>query len=442
LTLGAVLVVVAGAFEALAVATILPITLRELGGLSYYGWTFSAFQLANIVGITFGGESDRLGLARLFVAGSVLFCIGLGVSGFAPAMLVIVGGRFLQGFGSGLLYTVSYASIARAYSVELQPSMLATLSSAWVIPGLVGPGLAGLIAEHTSWRWVFLGLIPLMLLASLLALPALRALPRVEAAGARNGRISLAVQLGVGAAAALSGLELRPWPLAAAVVLAGASFAILALRPLLPAGTLTARPGLPAAVAAMALVTFAFFGTEAFVPLALKSVRNAPVIVGALALTCAALTWTAGAWVPVRVAGKIGRRTIILGGLAILCVGIGFTFSLLSPSVPAVFALVAWATAGLGMGLAFTSMSAAILESAAPGEAGLASASLQLAQVLGSALSTGIGGVVVASSFAGDPPTRGIGTVDVIMIVAALLSMLAARGIPNALNETAGAASA
>ena len=70
LTLGLVLTVVATAFEALAVATILPTTTAELGGLEWYGWTFSAFMLANLVGITVGGnETDRGGPTRPFIAG-------------------------------------------------------------------------------------------------------------------------------------------------------------------------------------------------------------------------------------------------------------------------------------------------------------------------------------------------------------------------------------
>jgi MFS family permease len=441
LTLGLTLVVVAGAFEALAVATILPATLRDLGGLAFYGWTFSAFQLANVIGISVGGESDRLGLARLFIAGALLFCAGLSVSGFAPAMQVIVAGRVLQGFGSGLLYTASYASIALAYPVAVQPRMLATLSTAWVIPGLVGPGLAGLIAEHASWRWVFLGLVPLTLIAAMLALPALRTLPRTAADRVRTGRIALAARLGAGAGLALTGLGIHAWQLSLPLVAIGSVIAVDALRGLFPAGTLLARAGLPAAVATMTLVTFAFFGTEAFVPLALNHVRGAPVSISGWSLTSAALTWTAGAWLPVRLAGRMERRAIIIGGLGVLALGIILTLALLSPLASPWTALIAWGVAGFGMGLAFTTTSAAILEVAAPGEAGIASASLQLAQVIGAALSTGIGGAVVASSVAGDPPVRGIAIVDLAMLATTLLAMLAARGIPSA-SATAEADSA
>src|ERR1700754_1010653 len=94
LTLGLTLVVVASAFEALAVATIMPATVAELGGLALFGWTFSAFMLANLVGISWGGsESDRVGTARVFFLGMLLFSAGLAGSGFAPSMAVIVAGR-------------------------------------------------------------------------------------------------------------------------------------------------------------------------------------------------------------------------------------------------------------------------------------------------------------------------------------------------------------
>jgi len=55
LTIGLVLTVSGAAFEALAVATTLPATIRDLGGLALYGWAFSAFMLANLIGITVAG---------------------------------------------------------------------------------------------------------------------------------------------------------------------------------------------------------------------------------------------------------------------------------------------------------------------------------------------------------------------------------------------------
>ncbi len=438
LTLGLALVVVATASESLAVATILPAASTQLGGLALYGWAFSAFMLANLVGISVGGDrSDRAGPAPVFLVGVMLFAAGLVVSGVAPSMPVLVGGRTLQGFGAGLLSAVAYASIAQAYAVDLQPRMLATLSSAWVVPGLIGPGLASVVADRAGWRWVFLGLVPLPILATGLVLPALRRLPVAAGLAGDTGRTWLALQLGFGASVGLVGVGLHRWVFALPLLLAGSVLALRALRRLMPDGTLLARPGLPAAIACMGLLNFAFFGAEAFVPLALSQVRHAPVLLSGASLTAAALTWTLGAWLPVRIAGRIGRRAIIATGLGVLGIGLLGTLSLLVAGVPTVSAVVVWGVAGFGMGLAFTTIAATILEAAAPGHEGLASASLQLAQVLGAALATGAGGAIVASPLAGDPPILGIGVVDLVMFAALALALLATRGVPPGSKEAA-----
>src|SRR5207253_2185913 len=56
LTAGLVLNVTFVAFEALAIATIMPLVVADLGGVALYGWVFSAFLLADLVGIVLAGE--------------------------------------------------------------------------------------------------------------------------------------------------------------------------------------------------------------------------------------------------------------------------------------------------------------------------------------------------------------------------------------------------
>ncbi|MEW6271293.1 MAG: MFS transporter, partial [Thermodesulfobacteriota bacterium] len=131
LTIGLVATVAFTAFEALAVATVLPVTVKDIGGLHLYGWTFSAFMLANLVGIVAAGRaSDRRGPAYPFAAGTAVFVAGLALAGLAPTMPVVVAGRFVQGFGAGAISAVSYAAIAAGYADTTRPRMLALLSSA------------------------------------------------------------------------------------------------------------------------------------------------------------------------------------------------------------------------------------------------------------------------------------------------------------------------
>ena len=74
LTVGLLITIVAGAFEALAVATVLPQTVDDLGGFDYYGWILASFTLANLIGIVVAGtEIDRQGMVPPFLLGIGLF---------------------------------------------------------------------------------------------------------------------------------------------------------------------------------------------------------------------------------------------------------------------------------------------------------------------------------------------------------------------------------
>ena len=190
LTVGLVLAVTFVAFEALAVATILPEVGRNLGDLRLYGWVFSAFLLASLIGIVLAGTlADRVPLGRPMLAGLALFALGLIIGGTAPDMVVLVLGRTVQGLGAGVVPAVAYVAISRCYAEESRPRMFAVLSTAWVVPGLIGPGIAALVAAAVGWRWVFLGLLPLVIAAGVLVVVALGRVPPPVSPG--NGQSAL-----------------------------------------------------------------------------------------------------------------------------------------------------------------------------------------------------------------------------------------------------------
>lgn len=465
LTVGLLMIVAASAFEALAVATVMPAVVRDLGGLDLYGQAFSAYLLASLVGIAVAGTAaDSRGPTVPMIAGTAVFVAGLAVSGAAGSMPTVVAGRALQGLGSGAISAVSYAAIARAYPVEARPRMLALLSSAWVVPGLVGPAIAGFVAEHVGWRPVFLAVAPLLALGSGLSLGPLARL----SAGADDGRspvrsLSLegeqavrdAEEAQVPGSAGSEPREsavhriLRPLALASGAgiflhavgspgrflswlgAFAGIALALGALRRLLPEGTLQLRAGTPAAVALVGSVGFAFFGAEAFLPLALSEVRGRAASYVGIPLTAGTLCWTVGSWIQAREAHHRSRSALAASGVALIATGIVLVASILAPSVPIAFATAGWAIAGLGMGIAYSTTALVVLE--APGaEAGKTSAALQLAWALGIALGTGLGGTLVATTVAGGGTTAaGIARVDAMTLAALLVAGLAATRLPR-----------
>ena len=208
LTIGLVLTITLVAFEALAISTVLPIVARDLGDLEHYGWVFTSFFLGSLIGIAVvGGVINRGGLGRPLGIGLGLFAIGLLLGGLAMSMPMLIGARFIQGLGAGTIPPIAYVAIGRSLPESLRPRMFAVLSTAWVLPGVIGPAIAGVVGEAFGWRYVFLGLLPLIAVAGLLTIRAVskvvprgggrrcrgrggrrRAAPLPECPGGRPGR--------------------------------------------------------------------------------------------------------------------------------------------------------------------------------------------------------------------------------------------------------------
>ena len=410
LTIGLVLTITLVASEALAVSTIMPIVATDLAGgnRDLYGWVFSGFFLGSLVGIVLAGALiDRGGLVRPFVLGLGLFSAGLLVGGLAPTMPILVAGRVLQGLGAGGIPAVAYVAIGRALPEALRPRMFATLSTAWVLPGVIGPTVAAVVADNLHWRVVFLGLLPLIAVAAAMTIPAMAAVgPGAasaaeaehdhEIATAARRRLPLALVLAAAAGMTVAGLtDARLLP-GLPLIVVGILIGFPAFRRLTPSGTLRAARGLPSAVLLRGVLTFAFFAADAYVALALQDWRGTSATESGIVLTAATLSWTAGAWIQARWIGRIGAPRFVRLGFGTVAVGILGFAAILSPAVPIAVGVVTWAIAGLGMGFSYSPLSLLVLRDAPPESQGTATAGLQLSDVLGTSLGTGVGGALIA----------------------------------------------
>ena len=193
----------------------------------------------------------------------------------------------------------------------------------------------------------------------------------------------------------------------------------------------------------MALINVAFFGAETLLPLFLTVFRNQPATLAGLALTAAALTWTAGAWVQARQARRGTRAALVGGGASLVACGIVIVGTVLFDATPLPVAGIGWAIVGLGMGIAHATISLTVIEQAPAGEEGAATSAMQLANVLGVALGAGIGGAAVAlGTTRGWRPVTGFVLAFSVMVAAALVTVVLSRRLPGsapgAHPETAG----
>jgi MFS family permease len=423
---GIVAVILLIAFEAMAVATAMPRAVADLHGLPYYAWSFSAYLVTSLFAMVVAGSlCDDSGPRWPLIAGVCLFTAGLLVAGTAVGMGVFVAGRAIQGLGGGAVIVALYVVVARAFDESLRPRVFAAMSSAWVLPSVVGPLLAGVVADDLSWRWVFLGVAVLVVPAVLVMWPALPALDGGQPSE-RTGRTRNALLVAVGVAGLdYAGQRLDRW--AVVIALAGVALVAAGLPRLLPAGTLRLRRGLPTSVAMRGFLAGSFFGAETFVPLMLVTHRGLSTTQAGLALTGGALGWAAGSWFQGRPSTRVRRDLLVRIGCILVIVAISGVALVLIARVPAYVAAIAWVIGGIGMGMAMATVSLLMLRFSPPEDQGVNSAALQLADSLFSVVCIGLGGAVYAFALRGSgSPVWAFWVIDAFMAAVAGFGAVAA----------------
>ncbi|MFN8077273.1 MAG: MFS transporter [Kineosporiaceae bacterium] len=454
-TVGVVSLVTMVAFESMAVATAMPDAAADLGGVRGYGLAFSLFLTTSLFGTVVSGPwADRVGPRQPLLVGIVAFVGGLLVCTTALSFGALLVGRAVSGAGGGLIVVALYVVVARVYPADAQPRVFSWISTAWVLPAVVGPPVAGLLTEHLTWRLVF-GLVPLVVVLPLVTLwPRLPHGPAPTASGpgpadadaalvARHDadrgadqgaddvpgigareRLLRGALLATSAAllqAGLQGATLLGVPAAVTAVLGGAG--VLASLPgLVPPGVLRVSRGVPSLVVARLLLAAAFFGAEAFVPLMLVAERGWGVSLAGASLTSSAIGWAAGSWLQGHARLPVPRHLLVGAGGGVLGVAVGLLALTPWPQAPGWSVAAVWTLGGFGMGAAISAISVLTLQLSRDGEEGRNSGAVQLGDALGGVLGIGASGAVFAHGHT--PGVAEPGLYSLIWLVLAPLALL------------------
>ncbi|WP_309066459.1 MFS transporter [Microbacterium sp.] len=434
ITIGSVVLIFLAATEALAVTTVMPVVSADLNGQALFAVAFSGTLATGVIGMVAAGAwSDRSGPRAPLYAAIGLFVVGLIVAGAAGNMLTFIVGRLIQGLGAGGQTVALYVVVARVYPPDLHGRIFAAFAAAWVVPSMIGPFLAGAVAEFLHWRWAFLGVAVLTVLAFVLVASRLRrvSLDAPDTQGTTDGpggppigrRMLLALVVAAAAVSVGFAADAPPvigWPLAVAAM----AVLLVAIVPLLPRGTLRARPGLPSVILMRGLAAGAFFAAEAYVPkLLIEDFAFSPTVSG-LALTFSALAWSSASAVQGRYGDRMGSRRIALIGIALVVVAVlGVLVVALTVSAPWTV-LFAWAFAGAGMGLLYPRLTVLTLAYSTPANEGFNSSALSISDSTGSAVAIAVAGLGFVTL-----PLAGSGFVTVYVITGALLVLSLLPGL-------------
>lgn len=332
-------------------------------------------------------------------------------------MATLVPGRIIQGLGVGALGVALYVAAARALPSKLHPRLFALFSSAWVVPAVVGPAISGWIVDQFGWRWLFLGILLLLLPTAALILPPLRATREPASSIRRSWHVlPWAILASVGSVALAIGSYAENWmPLVVAFSFATVTFAA---SQLLPAGTLRMVRGLPTVIALRGLNSAAFFLSEAFVPLWLHEQRGWSITSAGLALTGGALSWSLGSHLQSRMTREVTRQAWLQRGCLLLTAGIVACTATVLGLLPEWSLPVGWTISGLGMGVSFPMFGVLTLKLAPRDEQGTYSSALQLAAALATSAALAAGGLAF-SLLQADLPTPAFASVYMLAMLLA-----------------------
>jgi EmrB/QacA subfamily drug resistance transporter len=354
-----------------------------------------------------GRTADRQGLRRVFFFGLAVFCAGSAVCGVAPSVEILVLGRLVQGVGAAAILPSSLGLLLGGFPAERRSQMVAMWGGVGALAVATGPSLGAVLITVGGWRWAFFVNLPVGLVAWLAGRRVLAGSKPADTGPPPDylGVVLLTVAL---ACLVLGVSEGPSWgwsssrvvaSLAGAVVL-GAAFLVRSARHRQPVVDLTLfrSRSFSVANAATLLYTMGFFAMLLGNILFLTSVWHYSILLAGLAVTPGPLVVAVVAGPAGKLAGRVGFRTVLLGGFTVFVAGLSW-YALrvgVEPDYLSVW-LPGTLITGLGIGLTFPVLSATAVSSLHQAHFALGSAVNQTARQIGGAVGVAVLVVVLGA---------------------------------------------
>jgi EmrB/QacA subfamily drug resistance transporter len=432
------------ALDQLVVATALNAIRDDLhASIATLDWTVNSFSLSfAVLLITGAALGDRFGRRKLFVIGLALFCAASAACALAPNTATLIVARTLQGAGSALVMPLAVALLTAAYPVERRGPVVGIFTALTGLAVVGGPVVGGAVTQGIAWQWIFWINVPIGLVLIPLAMS------RIEESRGQRARADItglvlvsAAMLGVvwglvrADAAGWSSAEVLTTIAGGAVL--GVAFVRWELRvsePMLPMKLFRVR-AFSAGNAATLLLTVSLFGTVFLFAQYLQiSLGYSPLAAG-----LRFMPWTTTLFVFAPLAGalsdRIGSRPLIVTGLTLQGLGLGWVAYNVAQSNPYTSSIVALVIAGCGTSLALPSGQNAVMNSVPAVYVGKAAGVFNSVRQLGGVLGIAIVSAVFASqgSYAGPEAFRqGVAPALYVAAAMAIAGAIVGTLIPRA----------
>jgi EmrB/QacA subfamily drug resistance transporter len=415
---GLMLAMFLSALNQTIVATALPTIGREFGDFENLSWVIIAYLLSStVVSPLYGKLSDIHGRRAMMLVAIGLFIVGSALSAAAPNMAVLIAGRTLQGIGGGGIVPLTQTTIADMITPRERGRYQAYMGTSWIVAGVAGPALGGIIAEYSNWSVIFWLNVPLGLIAAQLTHRAMKRLPRHE----RPHRLDIVGAALMIASATLflialtSGGTRVPWlswtivalmALALILALAFVWWLRLALEPFLPL-TVLRNPVMRDGTAATSCMMGAVLGLTVYMPLYFQVVHKLSATNAGLALIPIVVMTTPGSMTSGRSMMYLRRYKIaaIIGALIAIA---SVSTLVLWPDMPIAGVIAVLTLVGFGAGTVYPVATVSIQNAVPLHQVGTATGAMNFFRALASTLAVAIMGAILLAGL-GATPERGAG---------------------------------
>lgn len=389
-------------FNGLSVA--LPTIGRDLGtSTTGLQWTFNAYQLAFAAPTVAAWRlADIFGRRKLLLISTTVFAVASAACGLAQTDWFLVAARVVQGIGASAFFAASLSIVSNAFPPSERSRGIGVWASIGIAGVAVGPLIGGFLTEALSWRWFFFVNIPITLLAIFLTVVAVResrdetASRHVDLLGlvtVTGGLTALVLAIQQGSTSGWGSPVVIGSLVAAVVLLAAFLLAEPRLRDPLIELNLFGDRGFLGANAVAFTHNFGLGAIVFFLPLYFQNVLGYSPFRTGLVLMSFTVTLVICNSLAGWVAGEVGPRLPMMGGMAVTAVAF-LLLALTTPASGLVVIVVALLVAGVGQAFAFTVSTIGGMAAVPEAKAGAASGILSTVRLMGAVFGVAVGGAL------------------------------------------------
>lgn len=479
------------AVDVTIVDTAMPRIVGSLGGFSMLTWLVSAYMLTSTATMpVYGKLADLYGRKKTFTVGAIIFVLGSALCGTAQSMTMLILFRGLQGLGAGAMQPVVQTILGDIFSPAERAKVQGWFSAVWGFSALIGPLVGGLMVDYLSWRYLFYINLPLGALALVMVWRFLdEHVERRKVSVDYLGAVTLTGGMSLLLLVLLSGGTTYPW--GSPQILGMGAGAVVLLVLFLISQSRATDPILPLSLFRLPVIGWGnlssfmvggvMYGTSVYLPIWAQGVQGYSATRSGASLLWLSIGWPIAAVLGGKLIVRMGARPSALLGLGLNTVGavalvlLGRTMHEIPPLALAVVTF----TIGAGMGFSTLAFILGIQSTVEWAQRGVATASFQFLRTLGGMVWVSVMGAVMNLNLLGglrripgvavssaaeagemansllDPAARAhlapglvaamqgalagaLRQVHLVMLAAAVLSVLAALLLPNVRFENEG----